>query len=305
MPHLLFLDRRIDIEKERFVIGRAPDGDLVLPEPSISRKHAQILQSGGKYYLEDLKSMTGTKINNLPVERGELRDHDEFTIGPFTLSFFHEISENPDPVIDENPKGFLPEPVENRDKAVYLLKREFHQELFKKIDLKKISLDSSSRDELKIKTESALEEIVRMNQSRLPDHLPVDRFLKELLDEILGLGPIEPFLNDPDVTEVMVNGASQIYIEKKGKLVLTGKRFMGDEQVRTVIERIVHPLGRRIDESAPMVDARLKDGSRVNAIIPPLSLNGPVITIRRFPTHQMKVENLIEKNSLTPGWPNF
>ena len=106
--------------------------------------------------------------------------------------------------------------------------------------------------------------------------------VEELISEILGLGPIEPLLKDPSVTEVMVNGPDSIYIERKGRLQKTDVRFRNTEHLMHIIDRIVTAVGRRVDESSPMVDARLADGSRVNVIIPPLSLTGPCVTIRKF-----------------------
>ncbi|MBU9711580.1 CpaF family protein [Evansella tamaricis] len=132
---------------------------------------------------------------------------------------------------------------------------------------------------------------------------------KELIDivchELVGYGPITTLLNDPDVSEIMVNGAEQIYAEKKGKLVMTDYYFRDNNHVLQVIEKIVSPLGRRIDESSPMVDARLPDGSRVNAIIPPLSLVGPAITIRKFPQNRLQVKDLINFGSLTEEMAQF
>src|SRR5919108_3985399 len=108
------------------------------------------------------------------------------------------------------------------------------------------------------------------------------RLLEQITDEIIGLGPLEPLLRDESITEIMVNGPRQIYIERAGKLEMTNVVFQNDDHVMRIIDRIIAPIGRRVDESSPMVDARLTDGSRVNAIIPPLSLVGPVITIRKF-----------------------
>ena len=125
------------------------------------------------------------------------------------------------------------------------------------------------------------------------------RMLEQITDEILGLGPLEPLLRDATITEVMVNGPQQVYIERDGKLELTGVTFQNDEHVMKIIQRIIAPIGRRIDESSPMVDARLVDGSRVNAIIPPLSLVGPVVTIRKFAASPFTVEDLIRFGTST------
>ena len=125
------------------------------------------------------------------------------------------------------------------------------------------------------------------------------RITGEIIDEAVGFGPITPLLKDPEVTEIMVNGPRQVYVERGGRLELTGVTFRDDQHVMHVIEKIVAPLGRRIDESAPMVDARLPDGSRVNAIIPPLALNGPTVTIRKFFQDPLTVDDLMAFGTLT------
>ena len=125
------------------------------------------------------------------------------------------------------------------------------------------------------------------------------RMLEQITDEILGLGPLEPLLRDETITEVMVNGPQQVYIEREGRLEMTNVTFQNDEHVMKIIQRIIAPIGRRIDESSPMVDARLADGSRVNAIIPPLSLVGPVLTIRKFAATPFTVEDLIRFGTAT------
>ena len=131
------------------------------------------------------------------------------------------------------------------------------------------------------------------------------RMLDMIIADTLGYGPIQPLLDRDDISEVMVNGPNQVYVEHDGRLRLTGVRFINDAHILRVIERIVAPLGRRIDQSSPMVDARLPDGSRVNAIIPPLSLVGPVITIRKFKKDPLKVEDMINFGTLTPQFAHF
>ncbi len=131
------------------------------------------------------------------------------------------------------------------------------------------------------------------------------RMLEQITDEILGLGPLEPLLRDETLTEVMVNGPQQVYIEREGRLELTNVTFQNDEHVMKVIQRIIAPIGRRVDESSPMVDARLPDGSRVNAIIPPLSLVGPVITIRKFSATPFTVNDLVRFGTATPEMFEF
>src|SRR5450830_473788 len=131
------------------------------------------------------------------------------------------------------------------------------------------------------------------------------RMLEQITDEIIGLGPLEPLLRDETVTEIMVNGPRQVYVERSGRLELTNVVFQNDDHVMRIIDRIISPIGRRIDESSPMVDARLTDGSRVNAIIPPLSLIGPVITIRKFSATPFTVDDLIRFGTATPEMFDF
>ena len=132
-----------------------------------------------------------------------------------------------------------------------------------------------------------------------------ERLLNMVAADILGYGPIQPLLDDPDITEVMVNGPKHVYVERKGKLMKAPVRFVDDDHVMRIVERIVAPLGRRVDESSPMVDARLPDGSRVNIIIPPLALNGPCITIRKFFRRRLSMDDLIRFGSVTPEFAKF
>ena len=127
------------------------------------------------------------------------------------------------------------------------------------------------------------------------------RVVKRIEDEVLGLGPLEPLLSDRSISDILVNGANQVYIERRGRLELTDVRFNNDAHLLNIIDRIVSAVGRRIDESSPMVDARLKDGSRVNAIIPPLALDGPSLSIRRFAVELLTMDDLISLGSVTPA----
>lgn len=147
------------------------------------------------------------------------------------------------------------------------------------------------KDELKIVVD---EEQVPLTSSER------QRLIREIIDDVLGHGPIQRFLDDPSITEVMVNRFDQVYVERAGKLTLTDTKFASDDALRRVIERIVSKVGRRIDESSPLVDARLTDGSRVNAIIPPLAVNGPALTIRKFGGDALTVQKLIAFGSLSP-----
>jgi len=152
-------------------------------------------------------------------------------------------------------------------------------------------------------------ELQNMVQRRLRELLDEDEaplsnqekaiIIQQIGDSVLGLGPLEPYVRDPEVTEVMVNNANTIYVERGGKIYWTGAKFYNEEQLRRTIDKIVARVGRRIDESVPFVDARLPDGSRVNAIIPPLAIDGPALTIRRFSNDALKAEDLVALDTLT------
>ena len=178
------------------------------------------------------------------------------------------------------------------------IKMKSHREVIEIMDK-----DNKYRDmemtSLAIEVKSLTEAILEREMGFLPLS-ERQNIASEITDDIVGLGPLEPLLKDPNVTEVMVNGPNQVYVEKKGKLILTDVSFRDDDHVMHIIDKIVSPIGRRIDESMPMVDARLLDGSRVNAIIPPLSLKGPTITIRKFSKDPYKVSDLIRFGTLTP-----
>ncbi len=164
------------------------------------------------------------------------------------------------------------------------LKKKVHKDVVKGLELERIRItEQSSQDqEVRQKVANIVDQTLQKEPNLQLGREQRLRFITELLDEILGLGPLQELMRDPSVTEIMVNAPDRVFIEKAGKLVLTKHTFRDEEQIIQVIKRIVAPLGRRIDESTPLVDARTKDGSRVNAIIPPLAVSGPSLTIRRF-----------------------
>lgn len=175
------------------------------------------------------------------------------------------------------------------------IKQESKQQELKNILHKKI-LQELKDDEVEVivpKLESMAIEVIKENES-FRGQIDRKKVVDEIVNDLTGFGPINPLLLDEEVSEVMVNGPNQVYCERKGKLELTPIQFRDDDHVMSVIEKIVSPLGRRIDESSPMVDARLPDGSRVNAIIPPLALNGPTITIRKFAKDPFQINDLIQ-----------
>lgn len=189
--------------------------------------------------------------------------------------------------------------------AYVSLRRTIHQKLLEHLDL--ATMDTAKLEEASIrpKVVIALRRIVDQMRDKVPAGVDRDTLIGELTDEALGLGPLERFLADPAISEVMVIDANNIYVERGGKLIKTDARFTDDERVRAVIERIVTPLGRRIDESSPIVDARLKDGSRVNAVIRPIALRGGCITIRKFSKTPLTIEKLIGFGAMTTQMAQF
>lgn len=188
------------------------------------------------------------------------------------------------------------------------LKMRVHNELIKAMDLKK-GVTETNNDPVKelALRQKTLQSITQIIDREAPGMIREERSraIKEVLEEALGLGPLEDLLADPAVTEIMVNGYRKIFVEKAGKVLLSPVTFTSNLHLRNVIERIVTPLGRRIDEKTPYVDARLKDGSRVNAVIEPLSIDGPALTIRKFKKGGINAEKYIEYNSLTKPMVDF
>ena len=203
--------------------------------------------------------------------------------------------------------GFATSADEVREESYQAIKKEIHTHIIDEMpdDLQRvISQSSADQKELRRLVEGMCADAIKDNPFAIPlgDR---ERLVEELISEILGLGPIEPLLKDPSVTEVMVNGPDSIYIERKGRLQKTDVRFRNTEHLMHIIDRIVTAVGRRVDESSPMVDARLADGSRVNVIIPPLSLIGPCVTIRKFSKDVLTVDKMIEFGSFDQHMDEF
>jgi pilus assembly protein CpaF len=179
------------------------------------------------------------------------------------------------------------------------LKNKIHDRLLNLIDLSVI--DSFDRDVLKSQIRIIAERILREDFVSIPlNAIEKEKLFTEIQDEVMGYGPLEPFLQDPTISDILVTTPRMIYVERAGKLEMTDSRFKDNEHLAKIIDKIVSSVGRRIDESSPMVDARLPDGSRVNAVIPPLALDGPMLSIRRFPADPLELEDLITSKTLTP-----
>jgi pilus assembly protein CpaF len=182
------------------------------------------------------------------------------------------------------------------------LKAAIHEELVESLDIS--ILGNFDQEELSAEVHTVAEELVRRRAKNLSRH-DQGRMLEELMHEVFGLGPLEGLMRDPDVADILVNSAHEVYVERHGRLELTDVIFADDQHVLRVIQRIVARVGRRIDEVSPMVDARLPDGSRINAIVPPLALNGPTLSIRRFGAVPLQADDLAANQSILPEMVQF
>jgi len=304
--------QRFEVGPGIYTVGSEESCRIRLNHESVEERHAILTLGSDGNWVEDLDTPGATRIGGEPVRgRARLDAGRELTIGDFTLVIVGERVSPPPSVPVPQPETAPPPPLspEPRPPAAEPsvvvedderrhIKRQIHAELVKRLDLKRLTVSHVRQEDLKQKAVTAIGAIVEEVRDRLPRGLEPSSLIKEITDEALGLGPLEDFLADPDITEIMVNGHRQVYIERNGRLLRTDKTFMNDASVLAIIERIVSPLGRRIDESQPYVDARLADGSRVNAIIHPLSLIGPCITIRKFSKTPFTDEDLVRFGTL-------
>jgi pilus assembly protein CpaF len=331
---------RFELPAGSYTIGRSEACKIRLRHPEISERHALLTLRESLVTIEDLHSSNGVIVDNVPIQEvTAIHEDDVIGIGPCLLRVSPAPSAVSPPALPTAPSSTSGAPAdrahsdvsagtpaagEARETArahrpqaeatpdpmaaiVREIKNQIHRELIERLDLKRMTVTRIGTDELQTKAREAIRAIiaeVRKNQ-KLPYGIDPHRLEKEIYDEAMRLGPLEDFLADESITEIMVNGPNQVYVERKGKLELSGQTFMDDESVLGVIERIVAPIGRRIDESQPYVDARLPDGSRVNAIISPLSLTGPCITIRKFTKKPLTVDDLINFGTWTRNASDF
>ncbi|HZR07589.1 MAG TPA: ATPase, T2SS/T4P/T4SS family, partial [Myxococcales bacterium] len=336
--------QRLDFEAEEITIGRIDENDICLPKGNISKKHTRIVVKDGRIIVLDLKSTNGTYVNGRKLAGPQvISSADKVYIGDFILNVEPPDLSRPAPAPEEDPPEGeeptitpampryagaeatrrdahpppprapapaprpAPEPPRAAPAAGGALLRSVHDRLIAALDLRRLDLDALGSDELWSKAEGAVRQIVgRMDQAgELDPHLDREELIQDVLHEALGLGPLETYLADDSVSEIMVNGPSQVYVERAGRLEKVDKAFSSSQAVLGIIERIVAPLGRHIDESSPFVDARLPDGSRVNAIIPPLAVKGPCITIRKFKRDLLTADSLVGLGALTPAMAQF
>lgn len=319
----------LSCEQNACTIGRSGKNIVQLKGWRIAGTHAELVKKPEGLYVSDLSGTFGTTVNGDPVTTyGPLQPADDIAIGSYRLSVAAEPAGNgeasPKPARAEDapvpPQGVPPVAAPQEPAAApppeptlaagesagaapqerFLWHKRIHDKLMHAMDLRRTDVESMNDAQLAQTVAGLIEGIIAEMDRELPADLNRSRLAKEVLNEAVGLGPLEDLLADDAVTEIMVNHHNDIYYESRGKLHKSDITFSSDEAVLSVIERIVSPLGRRIDESSPMVDGRLKDGSRVNAIIPPLAIKGPCLTIRKFSKKRLTTEDLIAYGSITP-----
>ncbi|HKU41591.1 MAG TPA: ATPase, T2SS/T4P/T4SS family [Polyangiales bacterium] len=284
------------------LVGRAEHCGVRIDHPLVSRTHLHLCIDNGALQVQDA-STNGTFVGErlLRGECAQVPLDTPLRIGTITLQVraprVGATTPSPDALAATHSAA---------DSAIeHAVRRDAHRMLLEHLDLINTDPTKMADAALRPKVVVALRNIVSELKARLPEGTSLDRLVGELADEALGLGPLEQLLADPSVSEIMVVDPETIYVERKGSCVRVPLRFTDDARVRAVVERIVTPLGRRIDESSPLVDARLKDGSRVNAIIPPLAIRGTSITIRKFPKQALTLPQLIELGSIGDAMAQF
>ncbi|MDD5196829.1 MAG: ATPase, T2SS/T4P/T4SS family [Candidatus Omnitrophota bacterium] len=282
--------------------------------PSEGRVVGLAVNRGIPVVIDSPRSRFSLAMNKLSEQL--VRDKDLFTDNREIdqLRLQHVVVERPAKLWEE--EG-LTEPVieelsakEERADDIIILKRKIHSRLIDELNIKRLDLkvfsDTKKSKSLRSKAEVLVSNFLVEEAGTFISSPEVrKKLVREILDEALGLGPLDELLAMPDITDIMVNNKDEIYIERRGKIELTSKKFISNEQVKTTIERIIAPIGKRVDESVPMVDARLADGSRVNAIIPPLALTGPSLTIRKFRKEKFKIEDLVQLKAISPNMAEF
>jgi len=298
-------------------IGKDYQSDIALKGWGIQQEHCQLNLHQNQLQLSS-HAKANCLINDMPAKKNHpIETGDRVKIGNYWLEVHYTSKETPKPTIGDN---VATENINNQDiselpeihpeQNIHLKQRQHqwhvrvHQELLRTIDLRRIQIDDMDDQRLRVEVTGLINQIVSQ-LSGIDEDIDLSQLKKDVINEAIGLGPLEALLERDDVTEIMVNAPDSIFYESSGQLKKSDISFSNAQAVMAAIERIVLPLGRRIDESSPMVDARLADGSRVNAIIPPLALKGPCLTIRKFSKERLTIQNLVDFGALSAPMAEF
>ena len=313
-------EEAINCEIDNCTIGKGDDNLIVLQGWTVARTHASLQNRPEGIYVVDGGSKWPVMVNAQPVltEFGPIAIADQILIGDYIITVSRP-SAGLAPVAVEPaikvpvasaPTPTAPAPLVDESvtlantSAINKVRAKIHKELILQMDLRRFDVTTMDETELWDKTTNLVKEIIT-KEVGIPAEVDKDKLAKSVVDEAIGLGCLEELLADPNVSEIMVNRFDEIFVEAKGKLTKSEICFTNEQAVVGAIERIVSPLGRRIDESSPMVDARLADGSRVNAVIPPLALKGANITIRKFSKNKLHGSDLVKFGSISEQMVDF
>ena len=301
-------------------IGRSESSGFCIPDKKVSRRHAEIVSAGENVFITDLSSRTGTRVNGRAIaQRTPLCIGDTIQIGEtdLVLEKTEDAKAAPlprttapaktePPVRTEKTQTQRNLPLYSAQESLAELYSSSMLTLAKRVQtrvLELLNIDAAAKEisnsEMRPKVADAVDQILREIRHEIPSSVKLDQFRQILLDDLIGLGPLSPLLRDGSISEIMINGPDNLFIESKGLLYRSAAKFNSESHLQAIIQRIVEPLGRHIDAASPMVDARLEDGSRVNAVIPPLALDGSLVTIRKFASKKLTDDDLIKFGSLT------
>ncbi len=312
----LFLQKDVPDGVGVLTVGRHSDCDILLPGNRVSRHHAKIHFIHSAICIEDTKSSIGVLVNGEKIESespANIELNDKVQIGPFVLKFVESSSSaaplpsSPKKAEIKSKGGDVSEQFRQEfgnfselyEENVMKLIRNIHEDVLEKLNLSKDAIKLVNNSDMQLKVEQSLDLALNERRHEIPVTLSRDLLRQTLLDELVGFGPLSRLLRSHKISEIMINGPSNIFVEYQGVCYPTEARFFNEQHLISIIQRIVEPLGRHIDEASPMVDARLPDGSRVNAIIPPLALRGASVTIRKFADKKLTTDDLIKFGSMT------
>lgn len=301
------------------VLGKSPQCELPLKGWFVGKEHARLFRSPLGIMVEDLGG--GVQVNGRKTaHQGPLSPEDVVEVAGYRIVVMESADDEVTAAVKEDREPSLKEsisasgnmeadPAPSLSASVSALQAEWrtrlHDLLLQRMDLRRTDISGMTDSQLREEAARMLRELLREQRNEFPEQLDQALLLSQVLNEAVGLGPLEELLADDAVTEIMVNRHDEIFVESRGRLVRHPMVFSSNQAVMAVIERIVAPIGRRIDESCPMVDARLRDGSRVNAIIPPLALKGPSLTIRKFSRKRLGIAHLVGFGSMSSEMADF
>ena len=309
-PRIISLEGKLPL-----TIGRSENAGLVLADRKVSRRHAEIgAEADGSLFVEDLASRTGTRVNGQTISaRTRLGAGDVIELGESRIEL--QVAENaPRPSPATASPATRPADGSGHRLPIYAAQetlielysdtmlqqaKRVQNRVLELLNIGSFSASEMSNSQMRPRVESTVDQILREIRHEIPSTVKLEQFRQILLDDLIGLGPLSPLLRDATISEIMINGPENIFVESRGLLYRTAAKFSSESHLQSIIQRIVEPLGRHVDAASPMVDARLEDGSRVNAVIPPLALDGSLVTIRKFPAHKLTDEDLIRFGTLT------